>query len=66
MKGAYQSGIEEEQFILYLREWYMQQKGIKLERREIVEVINRLYKMKVTDFENGKICLKEKVWGKLE
>lgn len=66
MKGAYQLGIEEEQFILDLRKWYMQQKGIMLERREIAEAINRLYKLKVADFENGKIYLKEKVWGKLE
>ena len=66
MKGAYQYGIEEEQFILDMQEWYMQQKGIKLERGKAVETINHLYEMKVADFESGKICLKEKVWGKLE
>lgn len=66
VKGAYQYGIEEEQFILDMQEWYMQQKGIKLERGKTVETINHLYKMKVADFESGKICLKEKVWGKLE
>jgi hypothetical protein len=65
-KDAYQSGIDEEQFILDLQEWYTQQKGIKLERDQIVESINHLYEMKVADFENGKIYLKEKIWGKLE
>lgn len=66
VKGAYQYGIEEEQFILDMQEWHMQQKGIKLERGKVVETINHLYEMKVADFEGGTICLKEKVYGKLE
>lgn len=66
MKGAYQAGIEEEQFMLDLQEWYIQQKGVTLVRGQIVESINHLYEMRVADFENGKIYLKEKVWGKLE
>lgn len=66
MKDAYQFSIEEERFILDLQEWYMQQKEVKLERGKIVEAINHLYEMKVVDFENGKIYLNEKVWGKLE
>lgn len=66
MKGAYQFSIKEEQFILDLQEWYTQQKGTALEKEKIVEAINHLYKMKVADFEDGKICLKENVWGKLE
>lgn len=65
IRGAYQFGIEEEQFILDMQEWHMQQKGIMPERAKIVETINHLYEMKVADFEDGKICLKEKVWGKL-
>ena len=66
IKGAYQYGIEEEQFIHYLQEWYMQRENTMLERGKIVSAINHLYEIKVADFENGKICLKEKVWGKLE
>lgn len=66
MKGAYQSGIEEEQFIHDMQEWYMQREDASLEREQVVEAINHLYKMKVADFENGKICLKEKVWGTIE
>lgn len=65
-KGAYQFSIEEEQFIIDLQAWYTQQKGIALEKEKIVEAINHLYEMKVADVENGKVCLKEKVWGKLE
>ncbi|MDE7205475.1 MAG: hypothetical protein K2O91_27060 [Lachnospiraceae bacterium] len=66
IKGAYQSGVEEEQFIHDFQEWYMQRENTTLERRNVVETINHLYEMKVADFENGKICLREKVWGKLE
>ena len=66
IKGAYQSDIEEEQFIHDLQEWYMQRENTTLERGKIVGAINHLYEMKAVDFENGKIRLKEKVWGKLE
>lgn len=65
-KGTYQSGIEEDLFIHDMQEWYMQQKGLKLEQEKVMEAINHLYEMKVADIEGGKICLKEKVWGKLE
>lgn len=66
IKGAYQFDIEEDRFIHDLQEWYMQRENTTLEKEKIVGAINHLYEMKVTDFENGKICLKEKVWGKLE
>jgi len=66
IKGAYQSGIEENQFIHDLQEWYMLRENTTLERGKIADAINHLYEMKVTDFKNGKIYLKEKVWGKLE
>lgn len=66
IKEVYQSEIEEEQFIHDLQEWYMQRENTMLERGKIVSAINRLYEMKAVDFENGKIRLKEKVWGKLE
>lgn len=66
IKGAYQSDIEEEQFIYDLQAWYMQRENTMLEKKKIVDAINHLYEVKVLDFENGKIRLKEKVWGKLE
>ena len=44
----------------------MQRENTTLERGKIVGAINQLYEMKAVDFENGKIRLKEKVWGKLE
>ena len=66
IKGAYQTGIEEEQFVYDVQEWYMQREGSALERGRLVEAINNLYKMKVADFKDGKICLQEKVWGKME
>ena len=44
----------------------MQRENISLNRGKIVDAINHLYEIKAADFENGKIFLKEKVWGKLE
>lgn len=65
MKEAYEFGIEEGQFINEMQEWY-QQKNEELEYEKIVEAINHLYNMKTAKLENGKIFLKEKVWGKIE
>ena len=65
-KGAYPFRIEEEQFILDLQQWYTQQKGDVLDLEEIQKAVSHLCAMNVTDSEDGKICLKEKVWGKLE
>lgn len=62
-KGAYRS-IEEEAFICEMQDWYQDKKGDKLSRGEIVEAINHLYEMRIADFENGNIYLKECVWGK--
>lgn len=66
IKGTYQFGIEEEQFIRDFQEWYMLQKSITLKRQMVVDTINHLYELKAIDIENGKIILKEKVWGKME
>lgn len=66
VRGAYQTGIEEEQFILNFQEWYQTEEGKVLERKELIDAINHLYQIKVADFENGNIYLKEKVWGKLD
>lgn len=62
-KGAYRS-IEEEAFICEMQKWYRENKGDELSRGEIVDAINRLYGMRIADFENGNIYLKESVWGK--
>lgn len=64
-KGAYQSGVEEEQFILEVQEWYQQKEGKELEREAVVDAINHLYDIKAADFSAGRINLVERVWGKL-
>ncbi len=64
-KGAYQSGVEEEQFILEVQEWYQQKEGKELEREAVVGAINHLYDIKVAAFSDGKIDLLERVWGHL-
>lgn len=66
MKNAYGYGIEEEQFIKELQDWYYQKEDEKLERGKVVEAINHLYAMKTADFDSGKIYLKEKVWGRMK
>ncbi|MCH5248382.1 MAG: hypothetical protein J1E98_00545 [Lachnospiraceae bacterium] len=66
IRGTYEVGVEDERFILSFQEWY-QEKGRKtLERGDIVNAINHLYHIKVADYKEGNIYLKEKVWGKLE
>lgn len=64
-RGAYQTGIEEEQFMLHFQEWYQTEEGKTLELKELIDAINHLYQIKVTDFKNGNIYLKEKVWREL-
>lgn len=65
-RGAYDTGVEEERFILNFREWYQEKEGKALERGDIVNAINHLYHIKVADYKEGNIYLKEKVWGKLD
>lgn len=64
-KGAYRSGVEEEQFILEVQEWYQQKEGKELERVAVVDAINHLYDIKAADLNAGRISLVERVWGKL-
>ncbi len=66
MKNAYTFGIDEEQFICDVQEWYCQKGDEKPAREKVVEAINHLYTMKTADFDNGKIYLKERVWGRME
>lgn len=65
-KDAYETGAEEEQFIRELQEWYQQKEREVVERTEIVDSMNHLYRVKVIDFSNGNIYLKEHVWGTVE
>lgn len=65
-KEAYDAGIEEDVFINELQEWYQQKEGKSVEREEIVNAINYLYKIKAVDFNNEYILLKEHVWGSVE
>ena len=66
-KGAYDNrGIEEEKFLCETQEWLREHKDIRVDRGEIVEAFNQLYKMQIADFENGNIYLKERVCGKAD
>lgn len=65
-RGIYEVGIEEKRFVLSFREWFQERERKPLEREDIVNAINHLYQIKVADYKEGSIYLKEKVWGKLE
>lgn len=65
-KGAYDAGIDEERLIGEVQEWYQQKEGKAVGWEEVVGVINNLYSIKAADFSNGKIYLKEHVWGTVE
>lgn len=66
MKGAYHFGIAEENFIGELQDWCSTKGGIETNREKAVEALNHLYAMKTADFEDGKISLREQVWGKMD
>lgn len=63
-RGAYEVGIEEERFISAVQDWYQQKEGEILERGDVDAVLKFLYGVKIVDYDNGKICLKEKVFGR--
>lgn len=65
-KGAYDIGVEDEQFIGEVQGWYQQKEGKDVGRQEVVDAINNLYKIKAADFNSGNIFLKEHVWGTVE
>lgn len=62
-KGAYDTGVEEERFIIEVQEWYQQKEGKTVGREEVAGAINILYGIKAADFDSGNIFLKEHVWG---
>lgn len=64
-RGAYQRGVEEEQFILNFQEWYQEEEGKALSREDLTDAINHLYQIKVAYLENGCVYLKERIWGQL-
>lgn len=65
-RDAYEIEIEEETFICEMQEWYQQRYGEIIERADIVEALNFLNEVEVINFVDGKICLKEKVYGKIK
>ena len=62
-KGAYDTGVDEERFISEVQEWYQHKERKAVDRDDIVDVMNNLYRIKVADFNDGNIYLKEHVWG---
>lgn len=64
MKRVYSPYITEEKLIDDLMTW-VGEKGDRVERADIIEGINNLYEMEISDFDNGFIFLKEYVWGKV-
>lgn len=65
-KDAYEVGVQEEPFVKELQEWYQQKEGQNVGRNDIVDAMNHLYRIKVVDFNNGNIHLREHVWGTVE
>lgn len=64
MHDAYNTGINEETLIMNVREAYREQEGEEIGRDQIDDAINRLYEIKVVDFESGNVFLIETVWMK--
>lgn len=64
-KDAYKICIEEQRFISELQDLYQKEKGEFVDSDTIINALNNLYKMKIIDSDNGKIYLKEFVWGKV-
>lgn len=62
---AYEVGIEEEEFICAMQKWYQQREGGALERKDVQKIIHFLQEIKIIVFDDGKIFLAEKVYGKL-
>lgn len=65
-RGAYEIGIEEESFISAVQDWYKQREGKILERDIVYAALNSLYKVNIIALDDGKVYLREKVFGKVE
>lgn len=55
--------VSEENLVDQVLKEYKESEGKPLERKAVYESINRLYKTKVVDIEDGYISLAETVWG---
>ena len=65
-KDIYNTGVDEEQFIGEVLEWYQHKEGKTVGREEVVAAINNLNETNVVDFTSGNIFLKEHVWGTVD
>lgn len=65
-RGAYEVGIEEEEFVCAMQKWYQQNEGKILDRGDIDVALRSLYEVGVVVFVDGNVYLKEKVFGKVE
>lgn len=65
-RNAYEVGIEEERFISAVQDWYKQREGKILERDNVNAALNSLYKINIIALDDGKVYLREKVFGKAE
>lgn len=65
-RDIYKPGVDENSFIQDFQEWYQEKEGNTIAREDVIKAINRLYDIKVVDFQEENIYLKEKVWGELE
>lgn len=59
-------GIKQERFIRDLQKLYKQKEKKVVERKEVINAINTLHKIKATDFNEDNIYLKEHVWGEIK
>lgn len=63
----YQDGIEEELLINNLQEYFKDNNIFQeVVDTKIVNAINHLYQINVIDINEGKVYLREKIWGKME
>ncbi len=65
-RNAYEVGIEEERLISAVQDWYKQREGGILERDNVNAALNSLYKVNIIALDDGKVYLREKVFGKAE
>ena len=65
-RGAYKVGIGEEEFICAMQKWHQQKEGEILERGDVDAALHSLYEIGIVVFDDGKVYLKEKVFGKVE
>lgn len=65
-RSAYEVGIKEEEFVYAMQKWYLQKEGEILDRGDVDVALRSLYEVGVVVFVDGKVYMKEKVFGKVE